>query len=164
MSPLLGPVLQIQPRRLVFPTLFVLVGGYLAATGGQRIVVQRRAVESYEPVDATVEDSDFEARGREGPSQTFKPEITYEYEYDGKTYTSDTVFPGGNYDSRDEESVRRLVDNHNVGDDVTVYVDPDDPESSYLVEGELRTAMLFVVAGVVIVAAGVGLGAYALTL
>jgi len=156
--------LQARPRRLVVPTLLALVGIYIAFTGAQRILAQRRAVKSFEPVDATVESSDFQARGRQGPSQTYKPEITYEYEYEGETYRSETVFPGGNYDSRDEVGVRRLVDEHNVGDRVTAYVDPADPETSYLVEGELRTAWLFVAAGGVVVAIALGLVAYALTL
>jgi len=155
---------QVRPRRLVVPVLLALVGSYIALTGAQRILAQRRAVESFEPVDAKIESSDYQTRGREGPSQTYKPEIAYEYEFDGETYRSETVFPGGNYDSRDEMGVRRLVDEHTVGDRVTAYVDPDDPDSSYLVEGELRTAWLFVAAGVVVLTIALGLVAYAMNL
>lgn len=157
-------VLQLQPRRLVFPGLFAVIGLFLVYTGAERILTQRRALERYVPVEATVEDTDMSIRGREGPSQTYKPEITYEYEYDGESYRSKTVYPGGNYDSRDEVGVRRLVDNHNVGDTVEAFVDPDDPENSYLVEGELRTARLFVGAGILLVVVALGLVWYASTL
>lgn len=156
--------LQVQPRRLVVPTLFAIIGLYLAYTGAERIVAQRRAVANFEPVEATVQSSDMSIRGREGPSQTYKPEIAYEYEYEGETYRSKTVYPGGNYDSRDEVGVRRLVDRHNAGDLVTAYVDPEDPETAYLVEGELRTAKLFVGAGALLVAFALGLAGYATTL
>lgn len=157
-------VFQIQTRHLVVPLLLALIGTYLAYTGGERILRQRRAVATFEPVDATVTDSDLTTLGREGASQTYQPQITYRYEYDGTRYTSETVYPGGNYDSRDREGVLRLVDGHNAGDRVTAYVDPDAPDRSYLVAGELRTAGLFLGSGIVLVLVAIGLVAYASTM
>lgn len=158
MSPNASLPLQVQPVRLIIPSIFVLVGLYVAYAGTDRILTQRRAVRTYEPVDATVRSSSVGTRGKEGSSELFYPEIQYRYHYDGEEFASSTVYPGGNYDSQDRARIQQLVNGFEAGDSVTAYVDPADPESSYLVAGALTTAWVFVGGGLALVLLGVGLG------
>lgn len=66
------------------------------------------------------------------------PDVEYEYTVAGESYTSDTIWPAGIEPVSDrllsgvDNFARRVVSRYVVGDEVTVYYDPDDPAVAFL--------------------------------
>lgn len=66
------------------------------------------------------------------------PVVEYEYTVAGETYTSDTIWPAGIEPVSDRllsgvsNFAQRVVSRYVVGDEVTVYYDPDDPAVAFL--------------------------------
>lgn len=149
--------LQVPLHRLLVPGVIAVVGVYLAYAGGERVVTQKRAVRRFVAVDAMVKSSKVGTRGPEGKDRLYYPVIRYTYSYDGEEYESETVFPGGNYDTSDRERVKGVLDSYPINESATAYVDPEDPERSYLTEGDLTTAYFFLLGGVVLVLVAAGL-------
>lgn len=93
---------------------------------------QSAALDSGVEVDATVSDTAIEERsGRRDTDYT--PVVTFEYTYEGETYTSSNVYPGPlgrEFDTR--EAARERLDEYEPGDTVTAYVPSDSPGNGFL--------------------------------
>lgn len=142
--------------------VFIVVGGIALALG----IVQYKNGEdtkSWTATTAQVTSTDIEqnttthrdSNGRRSESTTYKPVVRYEYSVDGTTYTSDRVKIGGVNGSQDRAS--DVIARYPVGDEVTAYVAPGNPESAVLEQGADRTFVylfggiggLFTVVGVI---------------
>lgn len=68
----------------------------------------------------------------------YRPSITYEYTYEGETYTSNNICPGSGSacypTGEDRSDVQEFVDQYPEGETVTIHVPEDDPEKAYLVD------------------------------
>jgi len=115
----------------------------------------RSTVDAAEPTTATVVNSTVERElDRSGDTERYqyRPAVRYRYTVDNQTYTSDSVFPGGERtrggtDAR--EWARGVVADHPEGEQVRAYYLPDDPERSFLIaQAPTTLALAFVGMGV----------------
>lgn len=147
------------------PVLVVLLVLGLVATAatGYLIYDTRRAAAGTESVAGTVLRTDVEEHA--GTTGEDRPVVEYEYTYGGETYTNDDVFPGpGDRPDAtlggDGPDAEAIVARYDVGQRVTVHVDPDDPSESYLIERGAPQGLYAMAAffGLFSLLAGVGLG------
>jgi hypothetical protein len=117
--------------------VFVLIGGGLVY-GGLHLQSQIPSEGETETVNATVLESDYTQRGT-GSDREFSISVTYEYEFDGQTYTSSNVKAGaaGYTVDRRERAELLTTEQWGEGNTVEADVDPENPESAYLA-GYLR--------------------------
>lgn len=161
MQPAGGVVLQSIARlalRLMIPVTFTVIGIALLFIGGRKVVTVTRATRRFVETEGRV----LSARLDEGPekaSRTYAPDVVYEYEYEGEEYSGGPVHPGGTWATGNEDRMRGIVSDYRdrTGERVTVYVDPESPDQSYLCEGRLWHAYVAAVAGALTTLAGVGL-------
>jgi hypothetical protein len=91
------------------------------------------------------------------------PEIAYEYDHDGESYRSETVFQNGAAVRMTPDDADTFLAEYTEGTETTVHVDPEDPTRSYLAPhpgwgGFRHVPAVYVLAsvtGVLTVAAGV---------
>jgi len=107
-----------------------------------------KALERVEKTEATVTTSTVERRrdtrqtdeGAVGRSRyVYQPVVRFRYEYGGETYESDNKsynMPFGAVPS--ESRAKETAQQYTEGDEVTVYVDPENPEGGFLEVDETR--------------------------
>ncbi|WP_254840598.1 DUF3592 domain-containing protein [Natronomonas marina] len=88
-------------------------------------------------VEGTVVDTEL-ARGTadcgEARSTTYSPSVTYRYTYEGTTYRSENLYPGPSEGTAycDRSEAQAVVDRYPEGSTVTVHIDGDRPDRSFL--------------------------------
>ena len=100
-------------------------------------------------VDATLLDVSVEKHS--GKGDTYSPVATYNYTYEGETFTSSNVYPGTlprEFGSR--EKARDQIDG-GPGDTVTAYVPTDAPGNAFLEHEQSDKPLLVVGFGVLFV-------------
>ncbi|MFC3477438.1 DUF3592 domain-containing protein [Halobacterium litoreum] len=110
--------------------LTLLVGVATVGYGAYSYDAQTAALDSTVEVDATLTDVSVEEHA--GKGDTYSPKATYEYTYEGETYTSANVYPGKlprEFGSR--EKARSQIDG-GPGDTITAHVPTDDPGNAFL--------------------------------
>lgn len=105
---------------------FIGLGGYMFFDYYQQ-------TNNVEAVDATVTSSEVVQTYDADRDLVYRPSITYEYTYDGDTYTSESIFIDDNQISS-RSRANELVDEYAAGSETTAYVPSDDPDSTYLVK------------------------------
>jgi len=135
--------------------LMILVGLATIGYGGYTDSVQSSALDSAATVDATITSTSVETVDkRRGTAYT--PRATFNYTYEGETYTSSKVYPGKlPKDFNTEEKARAKLDGYEPGDTVTAYVPTDSPGSAYLKHESSDKPLLVVGFGALFVLAGV---------
>ncbi|ELZ13705.1 hypothetical protein C479_02631 [Halovivax asiaticus JCM 14624] len=127
----------------VVPVVF---GFLLIVAGAALFVSEQRASGSAEPVDATVLTSEvYDAEPGDAPNDKtddeYRPLVEYEYAYEGETYTSEDLCPGTGEgcvpEGNTPDAAEAFLEDYSEGETVTAYVQPDDPDISYLVDGGL---------------------------
>lgn len=85
-----------------------------------------------------------------------EPQIEYDYQVDGETYTNDTLWPSETapmkrrLTKQNQTFATSVVEPYEPGDQITVYYDADAPENAFLFnERDLIRPVLFVVFGLV---------------
>jgi len=63
----------------------------------------------------------------------YRPNIRYRYSFDGKTYTSDNVYPTGGRKFGNAVGAENFVDQYPEGETVTAHVNPSNPDRAFLV-------------------------------
>jgi len=115
--------------------LLVLFGGIFGGIGTVHVLDHNLSVQEHQPTEATVQSLDVEVdpADDEDDEDEYRPDITYTYEVDGRTYESDNVFPGDfRRWSTDRGWAVNITGHYEVGGQVTVYYDPRDPGQAYL--------------------------------
>jgi len=136
----------------------LVLGVACIAGGGYLLYDSFQATLNAEEVDAEVLESDVS--GTSGTEREFRVRVTYEYSYEGQTYTSDNIYPstgGDRYSS--QGSAESFLEEYPEGKTVTAYVNPDDPSEAFL-ESEVRMQMVIaylfvIVLGIVALGAAV---------
>ncbi|ESP87169.1 DUF3592 domain-containing protein [Candidatus Halobonum tyrrellensis] len=124
----------------------ILVGLAAMGYGAYSYTQQASALDSAVEVNASVTDTGVEEYSARRDTD-YGPVVTFEYAYEGETYTSSNVYPGPlprEFDTR--EAAREQLDGYEPGDAVTAYVPAGAPADAYL-ERE-RSNKPFVVVGV----------------
>ena len=93
---------------------------------------QKRAIANSTTVQGTVTGIDVEEDSY-SEGTTYRPQLEYEYEYLGESYTGDDLYPGtldSGYNT--EKKAREVLDEFTEGGPISLYVDTDDPSRSFV--------------------------------
>ncbi len=92
---------------------------------------QTAALDSAEEVDATIISTSVETNT--GKGNTYTPRATFNYTYEGETYTASNVYPGElPREFGSEEKARAQLKGYESGATVTAYVPTASPGNAYL--------------------------------
>lgn len=138
---------------LLFGLGIVGIGAYSyvadSASLDNRVQVTAEVTEvGVEPVPAS--------RGR----TSYVPTVTYQYRFQGTSYTSDKLYPGSSQPRyEDRTTAQSRVSEYTVGERVTAYVDPEAPEQAFLEDTRSGQATGAFFVGVLVSLVG-GIGLY----
>lgn len=97
---------------------------------------KRRALQTFVPVEAVVV-SQLMIEDNTGDITGYKPAIEYEYEVDGTTHRSTTIWSGASPVQSDyhfsRQKAQHLLDQYPVGQTVPAFRDPADPTQAFLI-------------------------------
>jgi hypothetical protein len=128
----MGPGMNSQ--YVVVGLVAIVIGGAFGAVAWTHIAPFQDDRANAQKVDAVVLDvSITEGRNAEG-QLTFAPNVTYRYEYRGTSYTSHSIFPGDINPVSERSRAEDIAARYEVGEDVTAYVNRDDPTSAFLLD------------------------------
>lgn len=112
--------------------LTLLVGLATIGYGAYSYSEQTSALDSAVEVDATITATSVE-KDSAGKGVSYEAHATFNYSYEGETYTSSNVYPGTlprEFDTREE--ARSQLKEYEPGNTVTAYVPSDSPGNAYL--------------------------------
>ena len=122
-----------QQTTLLGIVVFLAIGAGVAY-GGLHLQNAMPSDADVEPIEATVTDADYTQRGS-GSDRSFAIDVTYEYRIDGESYTSSNVKAGAEgYTVSNQQRAQTLLEEQwQVGTTIEAMVNPDAPETAYLV-------------------------------
>jgi hypothetical protein len=127
---------------IVFASIFMIsfggVGFWALSKMGQMLLQWQKA-NSYVPVDANIVDAELKVK-RDSDSTTYRVQARYEYEFQGKRYSSSRVGiadGSDNFDRYQRDMANRLQRAKQNGATVRAWVDPNRPELA-LLDREMR--------------------------
>jgi len=120
------------PSGTVQIVVALLLGLGTMGYGAYSYTAQASALESTETVEATLVSTSVETLDqRRGTAYT--PQATFEYSYQGASYTASNVYPGPlPREFGSEPEARAQLDGYAAGDTVTAYVPADSPGEAFL--------------------------------
>lgn len=132
--------------------LGILVGFLTIGYGTYSYSMQSSALDSGVEVDATIVSTSIEEDA--GKGKRYSPRATFNYTYEGETYTSSNVYPGNlPREFGSKEDARAELKGYKPGDTVTAYVPPDSPGKAFL-KNESSNKPFFVMGGGVLIVLG----------
>ncbi len=87
----------------------------------------------------------------------FVPSIRYRYQVAGRDYAGDSIRVGGRLSFRSKRLARKLADTYRVGNRVSVYYDPEDPEKCCLDRQQTAGGHGAMLGGLVLAGLGISL-------
>jgi hypothetical protein len=121
---------------MVIGALGLAAFGYVVVwMAGRNVRRQQRLIEESTPVDAVVTGSRVGTTtpGRDSSLNAKSAYVAFEYEYEGETYQSTHLRPGGTrFGSASGTTARRRADRYETGDTVTAHVPESDPGMGFL--------------------------------
>lgn len=131
--------------------LALLVGLGAMGYGAYSYTAQSSALDSAETVEATIVSTSIETVSQRRGTE-YSPQATFNYTYEGETYTSSNVYPGKlAREFGSEEDARAQLEGYEPGDTVTAYVPSDDPGNAFLKHESSNKPFLVIGLGGVIV-------------
>lgn len=125
-------------QRLRGGLVFLLLGIAACAGGGYVAYPHVEDTSNAEAVEAEILGSNTYSTSPAGESdRNYYANVTYRYTYDGREYTSDTLFPGNRDEQVSRDRAEEIASEYAVGDRVTAQVVSTDPERSYLIEADM---------------------------
>ena len=113
--------------------LALLVGFGAMGYGAYSYSSQSAALDSTETVDATIVSTSIERINERRGTDDYSPQATFNYTYEGETYTSSHMYPGGvTHEFETQEDARAKLEGYEPGATVTAYVPTDSPGKAVL--------------------------------
>jgi len=113
--------------------LALIVGLGAIGYGAYSYSSQSAAVDSTETVDATIVSTSIERLNERRGTDDYSPQATFNYTYEGETYTSSHMYPGGiSHEFETREDARAQLAGYESGATVTAYVPTDSPGKAFL--------------------------------
>lgn len=119
---------------VVVGVVALVIGLAFAGASWNYILPYRQDTQNAQAVDAEVVSSAVTEGYNSENQRVYGPHVVYRYTYDGTEYTSDSVFPGDADAVSEESRARDIVEQYAAGDEVTAYVNRDDPERAFLID------------------------------
>ena len=140
----------------ILGVIFAVVGYFVAFSFGKPILDNAKASSDWPNVNGKITRSAVATKRSDGKTM-FSFDVVYKYEVEGKQYTCNNVYFGGEGSSSSSSSANGVVSRYPKGSEVKVYYEPANPGnavlepgttwSSYLVYG---VGMVFLVIGVLV--------------
>jgi len=131
------------------------------AIGAQQILSERRKINTYQPIKATVISSKVETRTSTDSdgnrSTSYEPVVTYTYSLDGKNYQCDDALPISGY-SAGRFWARSIVKQFPSGKRTTAFFNPEDPNQAFLIKEYSYLPYVFVQFPLLFLMVGVTVG------
>jgi hypothetical protein len=125
---------MVNPKHVGIGLFTILFSLGLIGIGGFAFFDHYQKTNNVHSVDATVLSSEVDMTYDADQNRVYRPNVTYEYTYNGETYTSKSLFLRNNEISSSSRA-RGIVSDYSAGDETTAYVHPDDPDDAYLRDG-----------------------------
>jgi len=120
---------------VVGPLALAAFGYFIVWLANRNVRRQQRLIEESTPVDAVVTGSRVGTTtpGRDNSTNAKSAYVTFEYEYEGETYHSTHLRPGGTrFGSASGTTARRRANRYDTGETVTAHVPDSDPRMGFL--------------------------------
>lgn len=105
-------------------------------------------------VNGTIVSSEVDSSSSGGSGVSYYIDVEYEYSYNGTSYINNNVKPGESRSSVNKGTAEDFVAENEVGDNVTVYVNENNPSSSWLINdrptGNILTSVILSLGAVLI--------------
>jgi len=113
--------------------LALIVGLTAIGYGGYSYSAQASALEATGTTEVTIESTSIErVDERRGPDD-YSPRATFSYTYEGESYTSSNLYPGGvSHEFDTEADARAQLAEYEPGSTATAYVPSDSPGNAFL--------------------------------
>jgi hypothetical protein len=146
--------------KYVFIGFFVVLGVMLLVVGVRQHFQQRQLTANPQRVKVTItksevkvsKSSDTDSRTlRDNSTTSYRPELNFMYQVDGKTYESDMLRPtdiGTGYASHD--GAAEVLKPYPLGATVDAWVSPTRPEKAFLLNEPSSGPLVFMIVGAVI--------------
>lgn len=122
---------------VVFLLLLLGAGLWAVGTTYSNYTTAQTNIEQSEPVEATVTDTRVETKQvhtDDGSILQYHPTVSYTYSYEGVSFASESLYPGSDPVRDQERNARNVIAEFEKGDEVTAYVNTNDPSEAYLIE------------------------------
>lgn len=114
---------------------------------------QTSALDSAVEVDATISSTSIDANEKKG--DTYTPQATFNYTYEGKEYTSSNVYPGELPREFSKKDARSELEEYKPGETVTAYVPPESPGNAFLkYKSSNKPLIVIAFGGLIVLSAG----------
>lgn len=129
----------------------VTLGIVLLGAAGYTTYTQQQSLSSGVQVEATVESKEVTvSSSKRGESYT--PNVTYSYTYNGTQYSSTSIRPGiGTKTSDTRTAAEDRIDRYDVGETTTAYVVRGSPSKSYLKKKSSPLPLILGVSGLALI-------------
>jgi len=134
----------------------LVVGLAIAGFGTYDYLHQSEAISDAVAVDATVTATEVDSVSQRRGGLDYRPVVSYEYTYEGESYTSSNLYPATfEPDYGTESAAEAELQGYERGGPVTAYVNPEAPSEAFL-EAETSTGPLKLagIGGVTVLIAG----------
>lgn len=136
----------------IFGLLFAGVGTYFVIQSGMGIV-RSLGSRNWSTTEGTITASDVRVDMNSSSRATYIPEVTYEYEVRGTLYTGDNI-NFSKFHTSDPTGASRTTRKYPVGEQVTVFHHPWQPEKSALEQGRISPLIPGLIVGVAVATFG----------
>lgn len=127
-----------EVQKFAMGIVFILFGLGIAYLGVNHYIVQDKGIDNAEPITVTIESTEIVEQRTTTDSgdvgMTYDPEVRYSYTFDGKEYTSGSIYPGTIEDTRSKGRAEDIVSQFPEGSTVEGYVNSKNPDQSYLIK------------------------------
>ena len=132
--------------------LALIVGLGAVGYGGYSYSAQSAALDSTETVEATIVSTSIERLDERRGTDDYSPQATFNYTYEGETYTSSNMYPGGvSHEFGTKEDARAQLESYEPGATVTAYVPSESPGNAFLKHESSNKPLYIVGLGAVLV-------------
>lgn len=146
------------PKTLRGSLLLVVLAIGLIGYGGYDYVDSTSQVRNSVEVEAAIVETGVETStsgGRRSRGVDYQPTVTFEYTYQGTSYTSSNVFPGAISPTYDTEGAARdVLADYDAGETATAYLAPDNPGEAFLENRVTNTPLILAGIGLLLALLG----------
>lgn len=140
---------------LLFSSIFMIIGLALAGYGFMQYQGQSESINKATNITATVTDTNVRTDSSRRGGTDYQAEITFDYKFEGTSYSSDFVYPlDDDKEFNTESEAQNYLENYSSGEEVDAFVNPEQPGKAFLTAERSNQPLLFVLIGMMMLLAG----------